>query len=593
MKLSSRSRCHGNILIVAIIMVAVLAAFVAVALNVTGNTARITDRSRDYAAARAAAEGAVDYAYAQWKGLTENNNGPMSTTAMMAVITPPSFTNLTYSPAAMDGQLRVDAVDQYGAPTTTLTPVSVTLSNYPGWTGNVYSYLARAKLQPVSSDYNYAAGVKRQFQYTVVPLFQAMFFFQDNIEIYKAATMTVNGLVHTNSNAYLSGQSGDPLTFESNVSYVTSYTSTTDPPYANTWSGWSANAEVAPVYTTSQTSQLHQVTAMQPLGTDLTAAINTTDNNPNNDSINEIIQPPNTAYPDPPAFATRRYYNKAGLLIKINSDAITVTGQNGLSLTAAQQTAIAKAVGAKTTIYDQREGENVNVSTLNVGTLETALNSTSGFNGVLYVYDTTSSSNPNAIRLSNGGVLPSAGLTVASMNPVYIQGDYNTGTTNNPNAVPANLGNSSDTASPTVSGYSRAPAAVIGDAVMLLSNNWSDANSSLSLSDRTATNTTYNTAIVSGFMPSGYQPAVGAQYGYSGGANNFPRFLENWTNQYCTYYGSMVELYQSQIFTGQWNTGNIYSPPIRCWNFDPNYTANPPPGSLTAVTWNRGSWVKY
>jgi hypothetical protein len=90
----------------------------------------------------------------------------------------------------------------------------------------------------------------------------------------------------------------------------------------------------------------------------------------------------------------------------------------------------------------------VNVTSVNVGTLDTALNSTTGFNDVLYIYDTTSASTPNAIRLTNGGVLPSNGLTVASMNPVYIQGDYNTGTTNNPNAVPANVGNSSDTASP-------------------------------------------------------------------------------------------------------------------------------------------------
>jgi Tfp pilus assembly protein PilX len=584
---------RGNILIVAIIMVAVLSAFVAAALNATGNTARITDRSRDYAAARAGAEGAVEYAYAQWKGLTQNDNGPVSTTTMMAAITPPAFSGFTYAPASMDGQLRVDAVDQYGAPTTTLTSVTVTLPNYPGWSGQVYTYLARAKLQPLNTTYNFAAGVKRQFQYTVVPLFQAMFFFQDNIEIYKPATMTVNGLVHTNANAYLSGQSGDTLTFESNVSYVTSYSSTTDPPYANTWSGWSANAEAAPVYSVSQSSQLHQVTAMQPLGTDLTAAINTTDNNPNNDSIHEIIEPPNTAYPDPPAFATRRFYNKAGLLIQVNGKTISVKGQNGLTLSSAQQTAIAAAVSSKSTIYDQREGTDVNVSTINVGTLGNALASTTGFNGVLYVYDTTSSSTPNAFRLSNGGVLPSTGLTVASENPVYVQGDYNTGTTNNPGAVPSNNGNSTDTASPTVAGYTRAPAAVVADAVMLLSNSWSDGNSSLTLSNRTASNTTYNMAIVSGFMPSGYQPSVGAQYGYSGGANNFPRFLENWSGYYCTYYGSMVELYQSETFTGQWDTGNIYSPPIRCWNFDPNFSSNPPPGSLTAISWSRGSWVKY
>jgi hypothetical protein len=108
-----------------------------------------------------------------------------------------------------------------------------------------------------------------------------------------------------------------------------------------------------------------------------------------------------------------------------------------------------------------------------------------------------------------------------------------------------------------------------------------------------ASNTTYNTAIVSGFMPSGYQPTVGAQYGYSGGANNFPRFLEDWTSKYCTYYGSMVELFPSQIFTAPWDTGVIYAPPVRCWNFDSNFTANPPPGSLSAVSWSRGTWVKY
>jgi len=593
MKSLSSSRSEGNILMLTLFLIVVISAFVGVAMSVTGTTARITDRSRDYAAARAAAEGAVEYAYAQWYGITSSQDAPVSTTNMMAVITPPSFPGFTYAPASVDGQLRVDAIDQYGAPTATLSPVSVSLANYPGWSGLSYNYLARAKMMPTLSDYNFGAGVKRQFQYIVVPLFQSMFFFQDNIEIYRPATMTISGLVHTNASGYMSGQSGNPLTFESNVSYVNTFTSTQDPPYADTWSGWSANAEVAPVYTTSQASQLHQVTAMQPLGTSLASAINTTSGNPNTTSIEEIIQPPNPNYTDPPAFAQNRLYNKAGILVQINGSTKTITGQNGVTLTTAQKTAISNALTAKTAIYDQREGTNVNVTSVNIGTLDTTLNALTGFNNVLYIYDTTSSSTPNAIRLINGGVLPSNGLTVASMNPVYIQGDYNTGTTNNPNAVPANVGNSSDTASPTVSGYTRVPAAVIGDAVMFLSNSWSDSNSSLSLSARNASNTTYNTAIVSGFMPSGYQPTVGAQYGYSGGANNFPRFLEDWSGNYCTYYGSMVELFTSQIFTGQWNTGNIYSPPIRCWNFDPNYTTTPPPGSLSAVSWSRGTWVKY
>ncbi len=88
-----------------------------------------------------------------------------------------------------------------------------------------------------------------------------------------------------------------------------------------------------------------------------------------------------------------------------------------------------------------------------------------------------------------------------------------------------------------------------------LPTNWNDANASLALSSRPATNTTYNTAIMSGFMPSGWTPPSGAPYGYSGGAINFPRFLETWNTKSCTYYGSMVELFESKVFTGEWDTG--------------------------------------
>jgi hypothetical protein len=246
------------------------------------------------------------------------------------------------------------------------------------------------------------------------------------------------------------------------------------------------------------------------------------------------------------------------------------------------------------------------VANIDVSTLTPALNaiSSSGFNGVIYIVDntpvTTSGSspspNPKTIRLKNGGVLPNEGLTIASQNPVYIQGDYNTGTSaSTPSSnVPANsTGNPSNTDSPTVPGYTRKPSAVIGDAVMFLSNNWSDTNSSLTLANRDASNTTYNTAVMAGFMPSGYTPSSGSAYGYSGGGNNFPRFLENWSGNTCTYYGSMVELFQSATYTGKWDTGNIYVPPTRRWNFDNNFSTKAPPGSLNVVVYSRGSWSKF
>ena len=129
---------------------------------------------------------------------------------------------------------------------------------------------------------------------------------------------------------------------------------------------------------------------------------------------------------------------------------------------------------------------------------------------------------------------------------------------------------------------------------MLLSNNWNDANASSGLNSRLAFNTTYNTAILSGFMPSGWTPPGGdAPYGFSGGAINFPRFLEQWTGRSCNYYGSMVEIFNSTTFTGEWDTGNIYNPPNRRWSFDTLFSTNPPPGSPDAVVMARGSWAKF
>jgi hypothetical protein len=135
---------------------------------------------------------------------------------------------------------------------------------------------------------------------------------------------------------------------------------------------------------------------------------------------------------------------------------------------------------------------------------------------------------------------------------------------------------------------------VFADAVTILSNFWKDQNAGSGLSSKIATSTTVNTAIVAGFLPSGWtNPKTGAQYGYSGGLNNFPRFLEDWTGKTFTYTGSMIELFTSQIDTGEWDTGTIYQPPIRVWNFDSNFVGKPPPGSLDAVSISRGALVRF
>ncbi|MEI7819318.1 MAG: hypothetical protein WCK55_00240 [Verrucomicrobiota bacterium] len=586
----------GSTILLVMLIITIVTAAVGIAFVVTNAGQRMGARASAYITAERVADGAVEYGFGVWKQRVFMNNGAITTAAANNAVTAPLPTGFQYDTVANNGPLAFTATDAYGAPSSSPVPTVVSMLNYPGWKGYSFNYLVSAKVKSTNQlGGQVTAGVRRRFQYVEVPIFQMMFFFNDDLVIYKPATMTVGGLVHTNANLYLSQQSG--LTFNNNVSYAGSYSATTIPPYGATYSAWSSSDQPPTL-----NGALTQVPVAAPLGVSMMSLFNTADTNPNNDGFQEIIQMPNASYTDPPEISQRRMSNKAGIVINISGTTATLTLQNGTVATAAQQTAIKAAFTGKTTLYDQREGKTVDVANIDVSLLTPALNAlgAANFNSVLYIVDTTTvsgtSPNPKTVRLKNGGVLPDAGLTIASQNPVYIQGDYNTGTSATvlPTAVPANsTGNPSGTDSPTAPGYTRKASSVLGDAVMFLSNSWNDANSSLSLSSRTASNTTYNTAVLSGFLPSGYTNPSGTQYGYSGGANNFPRFLETWSSKTCTYTGSMVELFQSQTFTGAWGLGNIYAPPTRRWNFDNNFLNNGPPGSLICVVYSRGTWSKF
>ena len=85
-------------------------------------------------------------------------------------------------------------------------------------------------------------------------------------------------------------------------------------------------------------------------------------------------------------------------------------------------------------IQDNREGAEIRLITLDMAKINTALRSggklaNQDFSGVIYATDTTATTTARrGVRLKNGGVMPPGGLTVATDNPLYIQGDYNTGT---------------------------------------------------------------------------------------------------------------------------------------------------------------------
>ncbi|MGB9601435.1 MAG: hypothetical protein ACPMAG_01440, partial [Limisphaerales bacterium] len=109
------------------------------------------------------------------------------------------------------------------------------------------------------------------------------------------------------------------------------------------------------------------------------------------------------------------------------------------------------------------------------------------------------------------------------------------------------------------------PASLIADAITILSGNWNDANSKSGISSRVATSTTVNAAFFAGIV----ETVPGH---YSGGLENFPRFLENWSGKTLTYNGSMVVMFTSRYATNYWpGTGTVYNPPNRNWSFDVNF----------------------
>ena len=184
------------------------------------------------------------------------------------------------------------------------------------------------------------------------------------------------------------------------------------------------------------------------------------------------------------------------------------------------------------------------------------------WNGVLYIVDTRGSSSKRGIRIKKGDKLPSKGLTIASENPVYIHGNFNTGG----DGPPSNSGNPTD---PEDGSYNRVPASIMGDSITLLSKNWDDSKSSYNMTEpeKVAANTTVNAALIAGNVPTD-------GVFYSGGGQNFVRFLENWTNKTFTYYGSMLGLYASKQAIGKWGITDYYRPPKQNWFFDPQLTVS-------------------
>jgi hypothetical protein len=247
------------------------------------------------------------------------------------------------------------------------------------------------------------------------------------------------------------------------------------------------------------------------------------------------------------------YHENAGLTILTSADgSITAYDATGANVTAG----IASAVSSQT-MYDARQAQGAN-GDVRVTQIDLAALAATPYwpdNGLVYAahYGAGTGTDAKGVRLVNGAELASP-LTVVSENSVYIQGNYNT--------------------------LEKKGAAVIADAVNLLSNSWDDTKSrSSGLPD--ATPTSYNVAMISGNTTT----TPGGQY--NGGLENLPRFHENWTGVNCRITGSFVNTWESSYADSPWVIGgNYYRAPTRLWSYDTafNSVANLPPFTPMAVT---------
>jgi hypothetical protein len=399
------------------------------------------------------------------------------------------------------------------------------------------------------------------------------------LELHPDSPLALNGWVHSNKNVYIGNGTLDPsstpaptVTLNDRLTYAGNYNvgfSPDDPDHAGHVNVQDA---VAPADLPPGTEQVYS-----PF--DITSSqFNTTNTNYNDDGYHELVERKSSSGTATDIFANKRLYDQAQLAVLIDSSnnlkiywgtgasKTDITSSGGSSNGNTARAAIAASIkrtdpvtGLSYTIQDGREGATVNVTKFDVAAFVNsyASSTANGWNGIVYIANTNTSAGARAIEITNGAKLPTGGMTIATENPAYVHGDFNTGRVAGTTEPPSNTGDPTD---PDTTDYTRRPASIVADAVTLLSNAWNH-DGTPALADRVASNTTVNAAFIAGNVPSNGSD-------YSGGGENFVRLLEDWTGKTFTYYGSMICLYGSTQGNGSWGKANVYLPASLNWFYD-------------------------
>ncbi len=409
---------------------------------------------------------------------------------------------------------------------------------------------ALASLFPIqaSSTVHQIASLKQTsiFSYSV--------FYNSDLEVQPGANMTMTGDMHANGNIHLGAESGRTLTLDVNSIHAThdfSRARKDDPSVmpAGTVRIKQGSTTNFPVMTTSP--RLDSTNAnWANLATSTWSG--TVQSAPHGV---QYVQPVTIPSIQPGGF----YDTHAGLRV-IDGQ---VYNSSGTNITGSLPAGTVSQMQFRN--YRENASHNVIVTQIDIQKLNA-----SGYfpsNGLIYATRTDavpatgqSTASSHGIRLVNGSEIgPSGyagGLAVVTNNPLYVQGDFNT--------------------------VNKKSVGLISDAMNILSNNWSDANTSFS--NRNATDTTVNAGFISGIVQTSGSV-------YSGGLENYPRFLENWSGRNANISGAFINLWDSQVATGQWSYGgNNYTAPARNWAYDVSLKTNPPPYGPIGVEIEPKTW---
>lgn len=434
-----------------------------------------------------------------------------------------------------------------------------------------------------------------RFKSRLVPLFQFAAFYNKDLEILPGALMTLRGPVHTNGDLYLNTQ--NTLNIDGQVTSA-----------GNLYRGRKNNSTC-----NSNNVRIKDPTNYRTLVNPCSTRrmINANELDPWNGMID--VNVPAVDVPQPDILLPHIdsiYWNKADLRITLRlkadntvDDSFSPTGievqdlngnpiitaTNTLNSAACQGSIGETSYGANdgtvvdttNSFYNNREAMFIRLLEIDMqgifdclqnnaflGLGKTLADTTEG--GLVFFFN-ISGPNQNlpasgyGVRVKNASSLASTvggapqikGLTLVTNQAAYIQGHFNA--------------------------VNKRPAAVLADAFNVLSNNWgtNDGKSTQNISDRPASHTTINTAVLAGTSTTGNVEGPGGQGGaYNGGLENYPRMHESWSRRTLTYYGSFVSLGKSLHSNGNWVFGNPqYNAPNRDWHYDLafNDAANLPP----------------